>query len=1518
VANGVTRPLIEAGDITTSTGTGTTGAVSHPAYESGDLLIAFIGIDDDLTANNPSAPANGPNGETLILSSVGSGGSSGGGPTQGVVAWLGTATQSSGTTDFTWTGSEFWAGRCVKVLAGEFDPTTPLGVVSGYDGNTSDSGTTVATPGAVASWTLGASDGGGAILVHMVVDADPLSGTPSGWTLTVNTDHGGLSTAITQRDADSVDSETVSSVNYSTSADSSSTKGVVVRPLVGVTISDVDTDEDYDDAETSVVITGTQFEAVQGTGKVEISDNAVYATGTKVEQTETAWGDTSITITGVLGSLTPGALWMWVTNDSAERNAIGFVVTVHRAKAFAMSASGNIAASGENTTGQLTAPAAGTFFGGRIQDDENPADTVDPGDGQYLEDEWCIEALAASTLGETYDFRVLVAGQPQTTITVTPGLTIAQGDIDAALSIVLSVVADLDAAGELTAAAALVLTVAADLAAAGELATALSIVTAVTADLDAEGGLTATLPTVLTLVADLEARGELTTALAIALTTAADLDAGGKLEAALPIIVSVAASITDAILVDMDAVLPITVIVAAALDAAGLLSASASIALTVAADLDAEGKLEAALAIAVTVAAAISAEGELDAVLPIVTSVVADVKAAAAAGAQTDAYPIRRVPWTEKPPEGTPLDMTHPMAQGLFFFCAVDREGDQIDLVHNRIGAFTEAGTSTITPLTPTPEGLVCRWETNDTNDAGFNFGNTHRPGYYEPDKLTIITRVDVGNEAASGGSRIISKRDNGSASDNYSVYVSSIGDFIRFRIDGSDDTVAPATGDWFNTRIVAALSVDAVEQNNYVWDMDDIGNRRTSLGQAGATVDTTDGNLCLGFRDSGGRTFDGNIHWVAMWDGPRTATFIEDFWQNPWQIFEPKREALLIESAVAAQTDVYPIRRVERQRYPEQPQSFDASNLFGAHCLWALIPGWGQYSGAGSSSHSGEVKSVGQEMTFVTDAHNSLGNLNKVFKNYGGGVGSARAAEFVPNNQTNYISLSRLDNDLGILFPDLKDLTILAITRPDGNGRPGTADPRYFTQDEGFATNDHDLMIGQVEATGQKARFRVRVASATRSIVVGSNVIQNDALNLVAGVVKWSSSTQVRASVHHLREDGDYEENTDSAASGTYNPRTTTDMALGGTANTENDNAFRGDIIGVFAFDIAFNNETLLRDFFDNPWQVFKARREPLLIESAAGVVEDITAALAIALTTVADITGKGRLDALLPVTLSVIAALNAAGELTAAQSIVLTVAADLDAAGELTAANSIVLTVAADLDAEGKLDAALALVLTVVADVTDLGGKDLAAVLPITVTTTADLDALGTLTAAPSIMLSLVADLMGAGKLEAAANLVLTLAADLDARGELAAALAIVMNVAADLDAAGELTTSAQIVLSMAADLQAQGRLDAALGIVLSVVADIQEAPSNDLDAALQIVVSLVPGLTAAGELSAAPTINLTVGASLTEAPPAEVLRGADSTGPAKTKYLTEEQAVQRQAVREDEEVLAIIITAMEIMDK
>ncbi len=73
-----------------------------------------------------------------------------------------------------------------------------------------------------------------------------------------------------------------------------------------------------------------------------------------------------------------------------------------------LSASSNITASGASTTVQLTSPAgknSGDFDAGRIQDDENPSDTIVISNDDYAEMEWSIE-FSGATRGEVYDLRM--------------------------------------------------------------------------------------------------------------------------------------------------------------------------------------------------------------------------------------------------------------------------------------------------------------------------------------------------------------------------------------------------------------------------------------------------------------------------------------------------------------------------------------------------------------------------------------------------------------------------------------------------------------------------------------------------------------------------------------------------------------------------------------------------------------------------------------------------------------------------------------------------------------------------------------------------------------------------------------------------------------------------------------------------------------------------------------------------------------------------------------------------------
>jgi FlaG/FlaF family flagellin (archaellin) len=114
-----------------------------------------------------------------------------------------------------------------------------------------------------------------------------------------------------------------------------------------------------------------------------------------------------------------GSSAAWVGNDMIGAPDTGVPLT--------LSASANIAASGENTTVQLSAPSGKTtadFVAGRIQDDENPTDAVNITTDDYTELEWSMIATTDSVYNAVYEFRVFIEDTALDTITVTPQWTI--------------------------------------------------------------------------------------------------------------------------------------------------------------------------------------------------------------------------------------------------------------------------------------------------------------------------------------------------------------------------------------------------------------------------------------------------------------------------------------------------------------------------------------------------------------------------------------------------------------------------------------------------------------------------------------------------------------------------------------------------------------------------------------------------------------------------------------------------------------------------------------------------------------------------------------------------------------------------------------------------------------------------------------------------------------------------------------------------------------------------------------
>jgi hypothetical protein len=95
-------------------------------------------------------------------------------------------------------------------------------------------------------------------------------------------------------------------------------------------VTDVDTDEDIYVGQTSVVITGTNFETDGANSRVRI-DSSPAGTGTSQTQVDTSWADTSIQFTVSLGALSYGANYLFVRNDSSNESETGFAVNLYEA-----------------------------------------------------------------------------------------------------------------------------------------------------------------------------------------------------------------------------------------------------------------------------------------------------------------------------------------------------------------------------------------------------------------------------------------------------------------------------------------------------------------------------------------------------------------------------------------------------------------------------------------------------------------------------------------------------------------------------------------------------------------------------------------------------------------------------------------------------------------------------------------------------------------------------------------------------------------------------------------------------------------------------------------------------------------------------------------------------------------------------------------------------------------------------------------------------------------------------------
>lgn len=88
-------------------------------------------------------------------------------------------------------------------------------------------------------------------------------------------------------------------------------------------------DEDHYIGENGVVITGTDFGTDGANSRVRIN-SASNGAGTDQVQTDTSWTDTIINFTTSLGSLSYGANYLFVRNQSLDENPVGYAINLYQ------------------------------------------------------------------------------------------------------------------------------------------------------------------------------------------------------------------------------------------------------------------------------------------------------------------------------------------------------------------------------------------------------------------------------------------------------------------------------------------------------------------------------------------------------------------------------------------------------------------------------------------------------------------------------------------------------------------------------------------------------------------------------------------------------------------------------------------------------------------------------------------------------------------------------------------------------------------------------------------------------------------------------------------------------------------------------------------------------------------------------------------------------------------------------------------------------------------------------------
>ncbi len=201
---------------------GTPWAVACPALATGDMLLVHLGWDDSTDVTSITPPA-GPNGEaaTLVAGPIASNGTE---ARAGAWRYVATGAWSAANRNFTPSASEQWTAAVLKIPAGEFDASTPIGAAA-----TRASAGTAETAVLSPAYSVGSTDGGGRLVTWMVADDDPFTGFAQPWSTHSNVDRGAVAGLLASRDIETTNSEAVTAGTWNIAGDSWASLAYVIR-----------------------------------------------------------------------------------------------------------------------------------------------------------------------------------------------------------------------------------------------------------------------------------------------------------------------------------------------------------------------------------------------------------------------------------------------------------------------------------------------------------------------------------------------------------------------------------------------------------------------------------------------------------------------------------------------------------------------------------------------------------------------------------------------------------------------------------------------------------------------------------------------------------------------------------------------------------------------------------------------------------------------------------------------------------------------------------------------------------------------------------------------------------------------------------------------------------------------------------------------------------------------------------------------------------------------------------------